>query len=490
MRKPGSKILQKSLQELATSACIVAIFCIGVSLPLLAIAESRGTDGTSGSANIDPSPTRTAPDLAIGTGTQSTGGAPAGAPPPVAGKPKKAQAAPDKSFACPVGVKPGTEQGNCTWYNSADPDAEPIQGITYDRANDTLGLMVEYSIAKLDRLKQEFNDGKHSEVVDALGEAFCPEQKAKGCLDRYERFVLLEANRLNNAVALNDTSNAALRSNLDTTTGKRQGVQVAVAARLASPDGKPAPSARPELPYLPSFDELNALRGAQFGKIQATFSSEYEKWLKQEYGKPPNCNDFPKFNKIPRNPDNESEGHFMVVARDPKDPSKALCNKESPEFKKAQAAYEHARVANGGLEMDQKDLLDAFKKASADKSKKKALTKGLDDTDKSQKLNNEIFKQTRDRNITNLNEQLGKHQKKAAKTPNRGTANSTKGKPETSGNIKLKPGTFTDHFILLNGDMKMQEATTDEMLQSKAIGEGKVSIGNPDQTPDSPLPPE
>jgi hypothetical protein len=397
LRNQGLKILNKPLYITALSACFVIILSAANPQTSEASDAQPMPDSPAPAPGVGPR----APDLGVTTGTQSNGPAPTA--------PKRGSPAAASGSECPQ-VAPGKKTGNCRWYDPANPDADHMQDITYERANDSLIELNAYLEQKLRYLEIH-----PSEVIEVLGDTYCTDTDDAGCLERYKRYVLKELNQIKASSVMNNTSTNSLRSKrTDARTLQTVGGDVPVLRRDPIP-GKPQPSARPLVSHFSTFSDLKELHRLQSDKIRDSITNGAAETMK-EYSQVPTCADFPLFKEIPRNPDSPNDGSFIVAVLKQDGSGKPECDEKS--LKRALKVYAKAHDEGRGLDEDAKAIGKGLKDKAEKKQIQSLVPKILDDkSSKDQK----IFKATRDAladayNATDVKKRKPSSNKKDANT--------------------------------------------------------------------------
>jgi hypothetical protein len=274
----------------------------------------------------------------------------------------------------------------------------------YDHVNEGLSALKHSLQDKLDEMN-ELVGKDNGRVLELGGPLMCPDgTDAQECVDRLERQIELLATRIDASIITNDTSNASLRSKLKEPDGRLRGDDSPRAAQITLPAGSPPPSPRSQLPYLPSYSELKEeYKKDQKDIAYSIVNDEAFNDSIANYGRMPTCDDFPKFKRIYRNPDNPSEGTFNVALKKA-DGVTNQCDQDA--LKAAVEAYQKAHGRQEGLEDDMNAIVQARKDLL--KHDKNALQKLYPKTldDPRLKVETEEFKKRRAQQIACIQQQI------------------------------------------------------------------------------------
>ena len=224
------------------------------------------------------------------------------------------------------------------------------QPCLYQKANENLSLQALYTVEKIQRVSDPIQDSGSSDAdkVSAVSEIqqycydyFAPgapisagdidfDKNSKRCLFRYVSVQAPLLRKIRSAIVLNDDHVAAFRSK-------------AAAVQAGGANGNPA--RKPQTPYLPTLNELEA----QQSQLQRLSGAAYQKWIVEAMPKPPDCAaEFPQTQPILRDPTNPGSGTILVLVRDPKGnpvPDPKLCKAALQDYNDQKKAITNDLVA-------------------------------------------------------------------------------------------------------------------------------------------------
>jgi hypothetical protein len=190
------------------------------------------------------------------------------------------------------------------------------QSCHYKKANEVISVDVLYSSEKVQKLR----NASDAEILENLGKFCFQGEGAQRCFDRYREIVSLHFRKAAGAIERN-TSNA------DALYNAKKSV---IAVDHAQAAGKP------QITILPTSEELNKKYQSKLAKLRGLIRNDYNKIVNVHK---PSIDEYMKFRKIPRDPEDPKSEMMSVPDTSCGQP---MCY-DMAAFKKASAEYESSR---------------------------------------------------------------------------------------------------------------------------------------------------